>query len=289
MDKIRHRLFIYRGGRCRKRESGLKRIDFHTHIYPDKIALKASRSVGEFYHMSMCYDGSVSMLLRLGERYGIDRFVVHPVATEAAQVRPVNDYTALMVRTYPDRFTGFATILPGFEDAAGEIDRAVSLGLRGIKLHPDFQKFAIDDERAFSIYEAAEGRLPILFHTGDFRYEYSNPARLARVLDRFPKLLAIGAHFGGWSEWDEAARVLAGRGVYVDTSSSLYAVPPEHARELIGCFGADHVLFGTDYPMWDPGEELARVAQIGLSPEETEMIMHGNAERLLGIPNGIKE
>jgi len=245
--------------------------------------MKASQSVGDFYNMRMFYDGSVSTLLKLADKHAIDRFVVHPVATDPSQVQAINDYTAKMVALYPDRFIGFSTVLPDFPDIAGEIERAQSLGLKGIKLHPDFQRFHIDDPKAYAIYEAAEGRLPVLFHTGDFRYEFSKPVRLARVLDRFPKLQVVGAHFGGWSEWDDAARELSGRGIYVDTSSSLYALPPEHARKLIDCFGADHVLFGSDYPMWDPGDELERISKIKLTPDELEKVMHRNAERLLGL------
>ena len=259
----------------------MKLIDFHAHIYPDKIAAKASKSIGVFYNIKMHYDGRVSTLLDLGNRHRIDRFVVHSVATVPAQVESINNFIAGVARNYPDKFIGFATIHPDYENIEKEIDRIVSLGLKGIKIHPDFQRFNIDCKNAFKIYEAIEGRLPILVHTGDYRYEYSKPARMAAVLSRFPKLDVIGAHFGGYSEWDSAARVLAGKRIYVDTSSSLSALSPERARELIHLFGADYVLFGSDYPMWDPGDELKLIDKIGLNSEEYEKIMHLNAERLL--------
>ncbi len=261
----------------------MKPIDFHAHIYPDSIAQKASKSIGVFYEIPIRHDGRVSTLLKLGQKYNIGRFVVHSVATTPAQVESINNFIASVAQQYPDRFIGFATMHPDFENIGAEIDRAVSLGLKGIKIHPDFQQFYVDSKNACRIYEAAEGRLPILIHMGDFRYQYSKPARIASVLDRFPKLDVVGAHFGGWSEWDSAAQELQGKRMYVDTSSSLYAMPPRRARELIDLFGVDHVLFGTDYPMWDPGEELERIDKIGLKADELEKIMYLNAKRLLKL------
>lgn len=261
----------------------MKHIDFHAHIYPDHIAEKASENVAAFYDMPVQYDGRVSTLLSLGEAANIDRFVVHSVATIPGQVESINTFIARTVSENAGKMIGFATLHPDYGPMEKEIDRAVSLGLRGVKIHPDFQRFAIDSPAACRIYEIIEGRLPILIHTGDFRYEYSKPERVAAVLDRFPRLDIIGAHFGGWSEWNRAARMLAGKRIYVDTSSSLYSLPPERARELISLYGADHVLFGSDYPMWSPVDELERLKRISLSHDEYELIIHGNAERLLKL------
>lgn len=172
---------------------------------------------------------------------------------------------------------------PGVEK---EADRAVSLGLRGIKLHPDFQQFFIDDPKAMKIYEAAEGRLPVLIHTGDSRYQWSKSERLVKVLEAFPRLEVIAAHFGGWSEWDSAVSVLGGHrygNLWTDCSSSLYAMSPERAKLFIDAYGADRVLFGTDYPMWTAADELKRFSAIPLTEREREMILHENAERLLKL------
>jgi uncharacterized protein len=262
----------------------LKIIDMHAHIFPDKIAQKASLAIGDFYDIPMKFDGAVSTLLELGDLAGVDTFVVHSVATVPAQVQSINDFIAQTVQAHRDRMIGFATIHPGYDNISDEIERIQAMGLKGIKIHPDFQKFNLDCPEAFKIYEAIEGRLPILVHTGDYRYEYSQPKRMAAVLDRFPKLVAICAHFGGWSQWLDAADTLAGReNVFVDTSSSLYAITPAQAGALISRFGVDNVLFGSDYPMWDPAEELKMIDKIGLSQEELEKVLHGNFERLLGL------
>lgn len=264
----------------------MKIFDSHVHIFPEKIAAKASVNIGKFYDLKMAFDGSVKSLIELIDKNKVDKCLVHSVATTPAQVESINNFIARSVAEHPDRFVGFCSLHPSLtkKEIQAEIDRAISLGLKGIKLHPDFQEFYIDDSEAYNIYEAAEGRLPILFHTGDFRYEWSSPRRLANVIKDFPKLVAIGAHFGGWSEWDNGEKYLADcPNVYVDTSSSLYGVTPAKAREYINAFGADRVMFGTDYPMWSVEDELKRMAQIDLTDDEREKIMYKNACRLLNV------
>lgn len=256
-------------------------IDSHAHIFPDPLAAKAARNIGKFYNIPMRFDGTLKTLLSLGARSGISRYLVQSVATTPEQVESINDFIAQKVSEHPDKLIGFATLHPDYPHIEKEIDRVVSLGLKGIKLHPDFQQFCINSKNACRIYEAIEDRLPMLIHTGDYRYPYSKPALMAQVLRRFPKLDAICAHLGGWSEWEDAASVLPGSRVWVDTSSSMYALKPGRVREIIDLFGVDHVVFGTDYPMWDPVEELDRLAKIELTQAEREMILHGNIERLL--------
>ncbi len=259
-------------------------IDAHAHIFPDKIAKKAVAGIGNFYsELKMNCDGTAESLIREGEAAGISKFIVQSVATVPVQVESINDFIAGCVKKYPDKFIGFAAMHPDYENTEKEIDRAISLGLKGVKLHPDFQQFAIDDPKAMKIYEIIEGRLPLLIHTGDIRYNFSRPEMLVKVLDRFPKLDIIAAHFGGWSEWDNAAKILGGRRLWVDTSSSLYSMTPEHAGKLIDAYGVDNVLFGTDYPMWTAKHELELFNKIPLTEKEREMILHENAEKLLGI------
>ncbi len=259
-------------------------IDAHAHVYPEKISDAAVQSIADFYDIPVVNNGTLKNLLQKGDEAGIDKFLIHSVATVPAQVPNINNFLASCLREYPDRLIGFMAMHPQYEDIPGEIERAMKLGMKGIKLHPDFQKFAIDDPIAYPIYEAAEGRLPILFHTGDHRYSYSEPYRLANILKKFPKLKVIGAHLGGWSQWDDAAETLAGlKNLWVDSSSTSYAMSAEKFRSLIETFGADRVLFASDYPMWFPGEELKHLQSLGLSNEDMEKILHKNLEDLLGL------
>lgn len=259
-------------------------IDTHAHIYPDKIAQRAAQSIGEFYDLPMNLDGTVGTLLKVGEEAGISRFLVHSVAMTWERSASINNFIAASVAEHPDKFVGFGAIHPDHPELEKELDRIMSLGLKGVKVHPDFQRFMLDDPAAIRLFEAmAERGLPLLAHTGDSRYPYSHPERMARALDRVPRLTAICAHLGGWSVWDDAWRLLAGRGnVYVDCCSSLYALQPEEAVKIIHRYGADHVFFGTDYPMWTPEKEVERLMALPLTDEEREMIAHKNFERFMG-------
>ena len=260
-------------------------IDSHCHIYPDKIAQKATDATGRFYDLPMFNNGSVSMLLSEGEKAGIDKFIVESVATTPRQVGSINRFVAKTVLENPGKMIGLGTLHPNSENIEEDVDELISLGLKGVKLHPDIQGFKLDDFRCLKIYEICEKRgLPVLIHTGDKRYDNSNPNRLIPILDIYDKMTVIGAHFGGYSVWDEASKVLPGRkNLYVDCSSSFQDLTDDEIRNLISLYGADRVLFGTDYPMWNMKEVLDRLLSLGLNSEDLEKILHLNAEKIYGI------
>ena len=260
-------------------------IDFHVHIFPDKIAEKAARAVGKFYDIYMCHDGKLSTALREMDRAGIGRMVSHSVATTPAQVHSINKFILDSYAQYPERIIPFAAMHPGVEDVEKVVDDIIAAGFKGIKIHPDIQGFALDEPHVLRMIAAIAGRLPLLIHTGDYRYDNSGPARMLHVLDLYPELVAICAHLGGYSEWENAAAsaLVTNPNVYVDTCSSLFAVEPKRAAEIIHTYGVERVMFGTDYPMWTPFEELERFYALPLTSEEREMILHINAERLLDL------
>lgn len=261
-----------------------KIIDSHCHIYPDKIAQKASDATGHFYDLPASMDGTISTLIEHGTAAGIDHFIVQSVATTPKQVSSINNFIAASVAASEGRFTGLGTLHHDSEDMERDVNEIISLGLKGVKIHPDIQNVQLDDPRMLRMYELCEGRLPMLIHTGDKRYDNSNPNRLLPLLDKYPGLTVIGAHFGGWSIWEEATSVFAGRdNFYVDCSSSLYAISPEKAKELMHAYGTDRVLFGTDYPLWTPESEMERFMQVDLSDEEREDIFYNNTAKLFGI------
>jgi predicted TIM-barrel fold metal-dependent hydrolase len=258
-------------------------IDFHTHIYPEKIAAKAVVGIEEFYKIPMKKDGTVEGLLESGQQCGIGRFVVFSAAAVPVQVPAINDYIASVCREHP-QLTGFGTLHPDMEKPLlpAEIDRLIGLGLRGIKFHPDMQQFNIDDARMMDVYAALEGRLPIIFHTGDYRYSFSHPSRLARVLDNFPQLCVIAAHFGGWSLFDIAYDYFHQRRCYFDVSSSLPFLGLRRSAELIHAYGAERFLFGSDYPMWDPALCLEEFLKLDITESEKDQILCKNAQAILG-------
>ena len=264
-----------------------KIIDAHCHIYPDGIALRAVDAVDRFYGGLPAdhHDGTVDTLLRSGEAAGIGHFVVHSVATNPHQVLTINHFIASSAAVSGGRFTGMGTLHLQAEDLEADFRKLVSLGLKGVKLHPDIQRFNVDDRRAMRIFEMCEAAgLPVCVHTGDYRYDYSNPPRVAKVLKAFPRLKFIGAHFGGWSVWDEAARTLSDfDNIAVDSSSTFYEVSPGKARELIRIWTPDRVLFGTDYPMWAQKRDIDFLLKLELDDGDYRKIFHDNAAALFGL------
>ena len=265
-----------------------KIFDAHAHVYPDKIADKAVKAIGDFYGIPMEKDGTVEGLIAAwtkdGERIA-GKCLIHATATTAHQVRSINDFIAKNVNAY-DCFVGFGTLHTELteEETFAEAERMLAIGLKGVKMHPDFQKFYADGEDAQKMYRATQGRLPILFHAGDTRYGYSSPERIAAVAKKYPRQTVIAAHFGGYTEWDKVVDVYKGLdNVYFDTCSSLAYLGAKKAKSIIDALGAEKFLFGTDYPMWDPIEELGRFLALPLTEREREAILGKNAERLLGI------
>ncbi len=258
-------------------------IDFHTHIYPDHIAERATRATCKFYGLDTALVGSLDRLTAEGAAAGISRYVVHPVATHPTGVRHINEYTAATVASHAE-LEGFGTVHPDMQDALAELDFIRASGLKGLKLHPDIQGCQSDDERLFPIYERlCELELPLLIHCGDRTHDYSHPRHLRRALDRFPELTVIAAHLGGWSHWDEAFEYLGPTNCYLDTSSSTMFMPAEQVVTYIRAFGTHRVLFGTDFPMWEPATEVQTFLSLPLTEEEKQMIASGNARKLLKI------
>lgn len=259
-------------------------IDIHAHVFPDKIAQRASDSIGTFYDLRMDADGTLTTLLQKEEAAGVAHACIHSVAITARNVQPINSFIASAVLQTPERLTGFAAIHPDYPDLPGLLDEVKKLGLKGFKIHPDMQHFALDEPKVMDMFAMIEGQLPIIIHTGDPRYQYSNPPQMKKVLDAFPHLQCVCAHLGGWGEWVSAVETLSGyENVWVDTSSSLYAISPEQAVRVIRGYNPERVLFGTDYPMWDPKKELERFERLPLTLREKEAILEENPTRFLNL------
>ena len=256
-------------------------IDFHTHIYPDAVAHKAAQSIREFYSIDGSnLDGTVEALLSRGKQAGISRYIVLPVALKPERVADINNFILEQVQLNPE-FTGFGTLHAAMPDIAAEAQRILNMGLRGIKMHPDSQIFPIDDPRLFPVYELMEDTAPILLHMGDPRYDYSHPARLKKVLELFPKLDVIASHFGGYSMYDTACSILKNTNCYFDISSSIMFMEKGVAERYIRTYGAHRMVFGSDFPLWDPAAEVKRFLELRLTPEEQEQIAYKTALHIL--------
>lgn len=261
----------------------MKIYDSHAHIFPAEISEKASSAIGAFYGAPMKNSGRADALLEKSRDAGIYRTLISSSATTAHQVRSINSFIAKTC-SENSAFIGLGSLHCGLCDIAAEVSYIRAHNLLGVKIHPDFQGIAIDDERMFPMYGILEAEsLPVLFHTGDRRNSLSNPKRLMSALERFPRLVCIAAHFGAYSEWENARDYKRFENLYFDTSSSIGLMPEGLAEKLISKFGADRFLFGSDFPMWSPKDELLKFMSLKISDCDREKILEKNFESLFGI------
>lgn len=264
----------------------MKIFDAHTHIYPDAIAERAVAALDNFYEFVSEGNGKYGDLTEHCRKNGVSGFLLLCVATNAHQIHRVNESIISAVKR--GREDGFEAYAFGgmhpCDNMEEEIEFCVENGLSGIKIHPDIQGVDIDDKRLYPLYDAANGRFPIYFHSGDNRprYKFSSPDKLAKILREFPKLTVVAAHLGGYMANDEAIEYLRGNDrVWYDTSSALWAMTPERADGIINALGVGHMMFGTDYPVKYPDTELPRFFALDLTDKEREDVLYNNARTFL--------
>lgn len=256
----------------------------HTHVFPDRLAATAVAAVCRACAMAPCFDGTLSGLHSFIRHAGIARSVVQPVASKASQVRSINDWVAALA---DDSVTPFAAMHPDLPDPVAEMEHLVALGIPGFKLHPEYQAFSPDEERLDPLYvAAAKHGLIVYFHAGEdiaLPDVHSTPQAFARLLDRHPDLTVVLAHMGGWRQWDEVQRHLAGRDVYFDTSFTLPYLGEGRFAELVAAHGVEKVLFGSDAPWGNLSRDVAQLRTMPFSEQDLDAILWRNAARLLGL------
>jgi len=260
-------------------------VDFHVHAFPDAVAERAIVALSEAYGAKPLTDGTIGDLVALMGRTGLDHAVVQPVATKPRPVESIHDWAASLDEPH---ITAFGSMHPNYPDPGREIDRIISLGIRGIKIQANWQGVFVDDPKMHPIYEAAQGRLIILFHSGAELVEFpelkATPKLIAKVLKDFPKLDVVAAHMGGYLMWDEVDEYLVCKNLYLDTSACFpHQLPDDRLLDMIRRHGAERVVFGTDLPLNDPVVDIERLGRIGLSDAELASILSGNARRLLSM------
>lgn len=258
-------------------------IDVHTHVWPDELAAHAVSAVGSQGHIAPYYDGTVSGLTASMDRAGIDVSIVLPVATKPGQVRTINDFSASLVDD--PRIVPFGAMHPDLEDPRTEMHRLKELGIRGFKMHPEYQTFELDEPRMKPIYDAAvELGLTIFFHSGGdvaFSSVRGTPDAFVALIDRYPGLHAVLAHMGGFRQWHAVTGRLAGRDVLFDTAYTLGHLPDEEFVALVREHGVDRVMFGTDGPWTDPVAQLEHLRRLDFTTDELAAILGENAQRFL--------
>ncbi len=263
-------------------------IDFHAHVFPDELAARAIPKLEANAGMRAHYDGTVQGLLASMRAAGIDRSVLQPVATKPDQVDPINHWS-LALRAHPELIP-FGALHPNVELEV--LDRQIEFltthGFKGIKLHPDYQKFHPDEDRLEPFYKRLEqSGLIVLFHSGIDLGLYpplmAGPEHLARVHKAFPGLKLVAAHLGGYKLWEDVESYLVGHSIWLDTAFCDHECPPRQFLDIIRAHGADKVLFASDGPWGGQAENLAFLRNAGLTDAELKAIEGDNARRLLGL------
>lgn len=262
-------------------------IDFHTHCFPDKIAEKAIEQLRLRSGITRPFHrGTVDSLLELQKSDGVDYSVVLNIATNPHQQTSVNNF-AISLKDV-DGIIPFGSVHPDSPDALSELERLKASGIKGVKLHPDYQCFFVDEEKMLPIYEKiGELGLITLFHCG-YDIGYPEPVHctaeaLAKVLPAFGGAPVVAAHFGGIWSLPETRRHLAGKNVYFDTAYCYGTITPRYAKEIIDIHGADKILFGSDAPWNAPSQDIELIKCFGLTESEEKAVLGGNAQRLLGL------
>ncbi len=263
-------------------------IDFHTHIFPDKIAARSIESLSKVSGVKAATDGTLSGLLASMDRSGVDLSVIMPVVTKPTQFESVNTFAAKVNEQYTGRLLSFGGIHPDSEDYKGELNRIKELGLPGIKLHPDYQGVMIDDVRYMNIIEYAdELDLTILVHAGiDIGLPepvHCPPDKARKILDTLKPKKLILAHMGGWKQWDEVYEYLAGEQVYLDTAFCFDYMEQDMFLKLCEKHGTDKILFATDSPWSDARRDLDVIKSLPLTDGAKAAIFSGNAKKLLNM------
>ncbi len=261
-------------------------IDFHTHSFPEKIAKTAIEKLSYVSGgLEPHTDGTYNGLKDLMQKSNVDKSVVLSIATNAKQQKNVNDF-ASSINNEEDTFA-FGSVFPFSEDALEELERIKSMGLKGVKLHPDYQGFEVDDERLKPIYKKiSQLGLITVFHAGfdyGFKPPYGGtPDKMVRALSWFSSPV-IAAHWGGVNCNEDVLKYLCGADVYFDTSFGYSMMPKYYAEKILEKHTADKILFGTDTPWHTANMELRLLNSLNLSEQEMEKITHKNAEKLLNI------
>jgi len=259
-------------------------IDFHTHAFPDEIAPKAMAALTKAADVKAYADGTINDLLRSMDRAGIEKSVIANIATKPSQFEPIIKWSAMISS---DRIVPFASVHPNDPARIDNIKRIKDAGLKGIKLHPFYQDFFLDEPRMYEMYAIIqELGLVCMVHTGfDIAFERirrCDPARIIKITQDFPGLKFVSTHFGAWEEWVDVKEVLLGKPVYAEISLSLEFLDPKVARTMLLTHKPEYLIFGSDSPWADQQNALRLLEELDLDEKLYDLMLRENAMRLLG-------
>ncbi len=262
----------------------MKIIDMHGHFFPDALAKRAVQTVADMCggEILPALDGTLADLIRGMDRFGISQTVNLPVATKPESVMPIN--SGLLLDN--NRIISFGALSPYSPTWESDIDFVASIGVKGIKLHPEYQGFYMNDPAYFPFYQKiADAGLITLFHAGydpgPFSRDHALPQMFLELKAAVPNLTIIAGHFGGLMMWNDVEKYLVGSDIYFDTAAIADFLPQEQFVRMTLLHGTEKVLFGSDTPWEDQGKAIRYIVESSLDDTAKEALFHKNAERLL--------
>jgi len=271
-------------------------FDSHVHLYPDRIAVQVTASLGGKFGNAPAFLASVDGCRAHDARAGVSVSLNLPVATSPDQVVPINRWAKAVndaahepKRGDEPRILSLAALHPALPDLPAQVEAIAAAGFAGVKLHPEYQLFTLDDPRMDPCWEAlaAHGLVAYLHAGGErvFRPPFhTRPADFLALHRRFPGLTLVAAHLGGYKMWDEAERLLCGTGIYLDLAHVFGWCEADQALRIIRRHGADRVLFATDAPWQDPADVVRAILALPIPDADRRKILSGNARRLFAPP-----
>jgi uncharacterized protein len=258
-------------------------IDAHTHVWPDAVAGRALAAAG-LKDLESRGDGTVASLVETMASAGVDRAICLAVANTPDRVEAANRFAGQL----PEHLIGFGSAHAGVDpdELVASLRRH---GLPGVKVHPLFQDYGLDDPGLAHVLEALGDEFVAIVHVGAGKDDATNarctPAMLRDLARRFPRLKLVACHFGGYRLLDEAEELVQGLPIHLDTSwpPSLAEVDPARIRRSIERHGPERIVFASDWPMADPAAEIAVIEGLSLDDDTTSQILGGNMARLLGL------
>lgn len=264
-------------------------FDSHSHAFPDHLAasaMKALMSEPVWMPIQHYHDGTVAGLLASMDRAAIERTILCSIATRPTQVTKITDWSAAIAS---DRLIPFASIHPDYPHPEAEVERIASLGLKGLKFHPQYMNCPVDDPRILRICRAAaKANLAVTIHGGhDLAFpktELGSPQSLRALHEAVPDLRLLACHMGGWQRWEEVLIQLAGQRVYLETSYCLGQCPEDLLLKIIERHPWEYLLFGSDSPWADQVAELQAFDRLPLPRELKRAACWENVFRFANLP-----
>lgn len=276
-------------------------IDSHVHLHPtQEVGKMVVEMIKEEYGVDYYSYGTPDDYLRDMEKSGIDKAVMVSFAPDN-QLKNNNFWTVAITRPGKSRPAKYPQLIPFISvsptmkgrNPVEELEHKYKWGMKGLKIHPIVQNFSPDDERMWPVYEwMVKHDLPITAHSGmniDNKSVLGEPNRWIKVLENFPDLKLILAHLGNgfWDQTVEIAdkypNVMFDTAIAISNIESPTTLNDEEAIDLIRTIGSHRILFGSDYPWVNPGNDIIRIKSLEISIEDKNKILGENAARIFGL------